>query len=43
MELGEWIGGRIIENLNRRSDNRGSTVIITLSGTVSTTDSIKIH
>ena len=27
MELGEWIGGRIIENLdNRGSDNRGSTV-----------------
>ena len=29
MELGEWIGGRIIENLdNRGSDNRGSTVYI---------------
>ena len=27
MELGEWIGGRIIENSdNRGSDNRGSTV-----------------
>ena len=27
MGLGEWIGGRIIENLdNRGSDNRGSTV-----------------
>ena len=27
MELGEWIGGRIIENsYNRGSDNRGSTV-----------------
>ena len=27
MELGEWIGVRIIENLdNRGSDNRGSTV-----------------
>ena len=27
MELGEWNGGRIIENLdNRGSDNRGSTV-----------------
>ena len=27
MELGEWIGGWIIENLdNRGSDNRGSTV-----------------
>ena len=28
MELGEWIGGWIIENLdNRGSDNRGSTVL----------------
>ena len=28
MELGEWIGGRIIENSdNRGSDNRGSTVL----------------
>ena len=28
MELGEWIGVRIIENLdNRGSDNRGSTVL----------------
>ena len=27
MELGEWIGGRIIENSdNRGSDNRGSNV-----------------
>ena len=27
MELGEWIGGRIIENSDKRgSDNRGSTV-----------------
>ena len=29
MELGEWIGGWIIENLdNRGLDNRGSTVPI---------------
>ena len=29
MELGEWVCGRIIENLhNRRSDNRGSTVSV---------------
>ena len=29
MELGEWIGGRIIENLdNGGSDNRGSTVLL---------------
>ena len=28
MELGEWIGGRIIENSDiRGSDNRGSTVL----------------
>ena len=28
MELGEWIGGRIIENsYNRGSDNRGSTIL----------------
>ena len=31
MELGEWIGGRIIENLdNRGSDNRSFTVPIFL-------------
>ena len=30
MELGEWIGGWIIENSdNRGSDNRGFTVIYT--------------
>ena len=35
MELGEWIGGRIIENLdNRGSDNRGSTVLHTICVTV---------
>ena len=29
MELGEWNGGRIIENSdNRGSDNRGSTVFL---------------
>ena len=29
MELGEWIGGWIIENSDTRgSDNRGSTVIV---------------
>ena len=33
MELGEWIRGWIIENLdNRGSDNRGSTVPPTTSG-----------
>ena len=31
MELGEWIGGWIIENSdNRGSDNRGSTVLLLL-------------
>ena len=31
MELGRWIGVRIIENSdNRGSDNRGSTVFISL-------------
>ena len=36
MELGEWIGGRIIENnsANRGSDNRGSTVLVFLVCTV---------
>ena len=32
MVLGEWIRGWIIENLdNRGSDNRGSTVFLTLT------------
>ena len=33
MELREWIGGWIIVNLdNRGSDNRGSTVSVSLRG-----------